>query len=309
MSLFIKSKISNIETYKLDSMKQKKFNILYKITNNLNDRYYIGIHSTDNLNDNYMGSGKLLNEAYKKYGKSNFKFEILNYCKNRQELVQLEKKIVNELFIKDNQTYNISLGGEGSNLIGNQYQKGKIRTIEHKMNLSKSLKGRSSPRKGIKINKPAWNSGMKMSEESRKKMSENRKGKEPWNKDLKGYKLKVKRINKVKRKVSEETKLKLSEKMKGKKHTEETKFKLSEKLRGKKHTEETKKKISNKLTGYKRPFKPKPSKSKPIKNLKTGDIYKSLNEASEMLGIPKQTLSNRIINKSKNNFLEYLKVA
>jgi hypothetical protein len=41
--------------------------IIYKTTNNINGKYYIGQHITDNLDDGYIGSGRRLKIARKKY--------------------------------------------------------------------------------------------------------------------------------------------------------------------------------------------------------------------------------------------------
>lgn len=88
---------------------------VYQITNTLNGKFYIGIHATENLNDNYMGSGVALRKAYKKYGKDNFKKKIL-YIYDRFELmIEKEKEIVNESFIKRKDVYNVMVGGEGWN--------------------------------------------------------------------------------------------------------------------------------------------------------------------------------------------------
>lgn len=89
----------------------KKYNFIYKTTNILNNRYYIGRHSTNNLKDGYIGSGTMLKRSIKKYGLQNFKFEILYFCENFKELVKLEKHIINQSLLKDDLCMNMCEGG------------------------------------------------------------------------------------------------------------------------------------------------------------------------------------------------------
>jgi len=46
--------------------------IIYKTTNLINNKIYVGKHNTS-ANDGYLGSGKLIKQAVKKYGKENIK--------------------------------------------------------------------------------------------------------------------------------------------------------------------------------------------------------------------------------------------
>lgn len=87
---------------------------IYKTINLKNRKYYIGKHK-GYLNDEYLGSGKLLRQAIKKYGKENFKKEILLYCLTEQELNYWEKRIVDRHKGNAN-CYNLAPGGEGGNV-------------------------------------------------------------------------------------------------------------------------------------------------------------------------------------------------
>lgn len=89
------------------------FYYLYKITNKINNKIYIGVHKTKNMNDGYMGSGKALLSAFELYGKDNFEKNIIAEYNSEEELFAAEASIVNEDFVKREDTYNISLGGCG----------------------------------------------------------------------------------------------------------------------------------------------------------------------------------------------------
>ena len=54
---------------------------IYLIRNNINNKQYIGQHTTKDLNDNYMGSGKIIKQAFQKYGKENFTKTILFFVR------------------------------------------------------------------------------------------------------------------------------------------------------------------------------------------------------------------------------------
>ena len=84
---------------------------IYKTTNIVNNKIYIGKHETDNLDDGYLGSGTWLKNSINKYGSDKFIKEILYIFKTYKEMNDMESKIVDEDFIRRKDTYNIMPGG------------------------------------------------------------------------------------------------------------------------------------------------------------------------------------------------------
>lgn len=94
------------------------YHYFYKITNKVDGKFYYGVHNTTNLNDGYAGSGKVLKEAYKKYGIENFTKEILKFFDTMEEAFAYEHEIVNEEMVKNDDCYNIQIGGKHFNSPG-----------------------------------------------------------------------------------------------------------------------------------------------------------------------------------------------
>lgn len=92
-------------------MKESEFNIVYKITNTINGRIYVGVHKTDKLEDGYMGSGKRIKYEIQKYGLLHFTKEILFNFQTYEEALQKEAEIVNEDFLKRDDVLNMVPGG------------------------------------------------------------------------------------------------------------------------------------------------------------------------------------------------------
>lgn len=83
---------------------------VYKTTNILNNKIYVGFHMLGSKDSYYLGSGLALKAAIKKYGKENFKREII-YNGSAEKCLELEEFIVDGEFCARADTYNISNGG------------------------------------------------------------------------------------------------------------------------------------------------------------------------------------------------------
>lgn len=111
--------------------------IVYKTTNKINGKIYVGQRLMSNRKDNwtYLGSGDKIIRSVKKYGKRNFYRETIEWCYkhniNSRETYWIDKLDSRNTLIG----YNIHRGGIGGKSI--------IRPEEIKKKISDSLKGRT----------------------------------------------------------------------------------------------------------------------------------------------------------------------
>ena len=155
------------------------YHFIYRTTNVKNNKYYIGKHSTSNIKDGYIGSGILLKKAIQKYGKENFKFEIIEFCDNYEELNEKEKMYITEQMISSNDCYNVALGGQGGNLgetvnrkIGKAMSKllaGKPKSKQHKESIGKSRLGYKFSPDVILLRSAKWKERLDLLTEEEKK--------------------------------------------------------------------------------------------------------------------------------------------
>lgn len=87
---------------------------VYLIRNLVNKKIYIGKHTSKSLENDYYGSGKLINEAIRKYGKQNFTKEILYVASSADDALYAESIFVTKEFVEHDMTYNMTVGGHGS---------------------------------------------------------------------------------------------------------------------------------------------------------------------------------------------------
>jgi len=250
---------------------------VYKISNILSDRYYIGystnierrfsIHRSklkQNCHDNIF-----LQRAYNLDGEDNFKYDIIHICDTEEQAKNIELQYLTDLSIRD-MLYNLNYNNSGGDLLTNHPEKDAIREKilnSYKETLSKMTPEERSQKYG-KFGERNGMYGKTHTDEVKKNNSILKKG----NTNFKGHK------------HTEETKQKLSEMRKNKNTGEDNPF------FGKHHSEETKQKIREKNIGNIPPSAIKIS----IDNI----IYISISEAARQLNIPLPTILWRL--KSKN---------
>jgi len=206
------------------------YGYIYKTTNLINNKIYIGQHKGNTYNLKYFGSGKLISQAIAKYGIENFTIDILDTAESLEELNYKEYLNID--------LYKSSVEYGNYNLLTNN-EKGIFKHNESsKLDISNTLKNNYKTGKMT----PYW-TGKHLTKEMINKL------------DVTGYKwynngkdtiyLKPSeevpegfypgRLGHYGHPMSEETRKKLSNKAKGHKVSRETREKISKQLKGKKH--------------------------------------------------------------------------
>lgn len=160
---------------------------VYKITNTLNGKYYIGKHQTDDPMDNYIGSGKAIQNAIKIHGRDAFVKEVLFDFDTEHEMNCKEKELITEEVVKDPMSYNIGIGGEGGpHFKGKKHSKESLEKMRQRMlgvTFEYDRYSESRRKSFFKEGNDFWKNrkSSSVSEETKQKIREKRKKQKPPN--------------------------------------------------------------------------------------------------------------------------------
>jgi group I intron endonuclease len=183
---------------------------IYKITNTVNQKVYIGsaVDLKRRKKQHFSGrqTNKILKQAIKKYGVENFKFEVLEEC-NPDHCVAVEQTFIDyyKRLLGWENLYNLS--PTAGNCLGVKHSK------ETRKKVSNATRGNKNP-----------NFGKQHTEATKQKISDAKRGKCVGDKN-----------HNFGKPMSEEQKQKISDAKKGKQLSEEHKRKVGDALKGDKN--------------------------------------------------------------------------
>ena len=120
----------------------KHYGYIYKTTNLINNKIYIGKRVKSKFDINYYGSGKILKLAFAKYGKENFICEALEWCTCANELNSKERYWIELLDARNPSIgYNIANGGNGGDIYHTL-------SVEHQTEIRRKMSEQGSANKG-----------------------------------------------------------------------------------------------------------------------------------------------------------------
>jgi group I intron endonuclease len=97
---------------------------IYRTTNKINGKTYIGKKHKQIFVDSYYGSGIVISSAIKKYGKENFEVVLIATADSLEDLNLLERQFI----LNEHPKYNLAPGGDGGDIISNLENKNDIRS-------------------------------------------------------------------------------------------------------------------------------------------------------------------------------------
>ena len=236
------------------------YGYIYKTTNLINNKIYIGQHKSKSFDVKYYGSGKYLKSSMNKHGKENYHVELIEWCSDKHCLDVRERFWISYYRNSNYPMYNIAKGGEGGDICSNLSD---IDKQQRKVRLQKnSYFSNLTEEQSSLIHKKGWETRRtegtdKFSDRHRQRLSDSHKGKERTQESIlkgvqtrkqNGYKhtletrQKIANSNKGKY-ISPETRLKISQSHKGKGIGEDNPF------YGRHHTERVRKQISESTKG------------------------------------------------------------
>lgn len=181
--------------------------LIYKAQNKINGKIYIGktivsleMRIGQHRRSANRNSSTAFHCAIKKYGIDKFIFECLDSCDDKDKLNELEKYYILSLNSKAPIGYNLTDGGDGNSIGNPSPMKGRKHSEETKLlirekrklqicsdetrkKMSESRKGKPGPTKGMKVIGCGFKKGNIPYNKGR---SSGMKGKEAWNKGLNG---------------------------------------------------------------------------------------------------------------------------
>ena len=122
---------------------------VYRTTNLVNGKTYVGSHKTKNPNDRYPGSGTLFRRSLLKYGRKNFVKDVLHIFDNKDDMFEMERNLVGiELRTRGDDCYNLLTEFEG-NWTHSEITRSKLRdsklgtklSLETRKKVSDALRG------------------------------------------------------------------------------------------------------------------------------------------------------------------------
>ena len=257
---------------------------IYKYTNKINGKQYIGqtIRTFESRHkDHLRANSTYFDRALSKYGEDNFDWEIIYEASDADELNQKEMELIQKHNTLSPNGYNVTLGGNSFN--------GYSHTPETRMKISKAIKAfyKRNPNHLRGENNPLY--GIKWSDEQKLEMSKIKKRFWDGNDEAREEMSRIKKrhykenpeLARLKSKQTKEWIAKNGSPRKGKKHTEESRAKMSKALKGRKMSDDAKRKISENN-----------ARKRKVINLDTGEVFDTLQSASEFVGKNKSGISN-----------------